>query len=453
MLKLFSLILLLLLSTASAKNMDFNLFTKGEQNKNTLLVIGGVQGDEPGGFMAASLIATHYTITKGSVWVVPNLNFDSIIKRSRGRFGDMNRKFSNLAKNDPDYENVARIKNLILKDDVKMVLNLHDGSGFYRKTYIDKLHSQHRWGQSAIIDQTTINVEKYGNLLEISQKVCKEINKKLIKKEHSYLVRNTKTKDGDIEMEKSLTYFAINRGKAAYANEASKALPVHERTYYHLLAIEAYMSQMGIEFKRNFKLKPYSLKKVIDNDISISFYDDKIKLPLEKIRNIINYFPIKKDGIVKFKASNPLMAVIKKDNMYDIRYGNRRVARLNPDYQEMYEKKELIKISIDGVLKEVKIGSLLDVNNSFYIHPKSDLRVNVIGFKAKGKKDEAGLIITKKKILRRYSLDKSGKIYRVELYKKDDNKFAGMVLVKFDKKIKLIKKLVVNKKVVKNLEM
>jgi len=38
---------------------------------NTLLIIGGIQGDEPGGFNAASLIVTHYEIHSGNVWVVP----------------------------------------------------------------------------------------------------------------------------------------------------------------------------------------------------------------------------------------------------------------------------------------------------------------------------------------------------------------------------------------------
>ena len=47
----------------------------------TLLVIGGIQGDEPGGFTAASMLVTNYEIKSGSVWVVPNLNFESIIQR------------------------------------------------------------------------------------------------------------------------------------------------------------------------------------------------------------------------------------------------------------------------------------------------------------------------------------------------------------------------------------
>lgn len=88
-------------------------------------------------------------------------------------------------------------------------------------------------------------------------------------------MKNTNTRLGDKEMEKTLTYFSINNKKAAFANEASKSLPLHERTYYHLLAIEKYMDIMGIEYERYFPLEPMAVRNVIDNDIYISFYDEK----------------------------------------------------------------------------------------------------------------------------------------------------------------------------------
>ena len=91
-------------------NYDFSVHKMGNGKGNTLLIFGGIQGDEPGGFTAASLIVTKYRIKNGNVWVVPNLAFESIIKRSRGVYGDLNRKFAHLKKNDPDYETIQRIK-------------------------------------------------------------------------------------------------------------------------------------------------------------------------------------------------------------------------------------------------------------------------------------------------------------------------------------------------------
>ncbi len=454
-LKLFKISLIFALVqvlSASVQSFDFDLIKKGKTSEinNTLLIIGGIQGDEPGGFTAAALLSTHYEITKGSVWVVPNLNFYSIIKKSRGPFGDMNRKFAKLDRKDPDYNSIQRIKNYIKAPEVKIVLNLHDGSGFYRKKYIDNMHSPYRWGQSSIIDQEKLNVDKYGNLLEISNLVCNHVNKFLIKKRDRYSVKNTHTKRGNAEMEKTLTYFAINNGKAAFGNEASKTLPLNERTYYHLLALEKYMNLMGIEYKRNFELTPKAIKHLITNDIYISFNDGNIRLPLAKIRKLLRYFPIKKDGTLEFIPSNPLMTIIKNKNVYTIHYGNNKLASLSPDYLDMYEFKQNIQIKVDGVLKDFKLGSIVDVSKNFMISPIKNLRINVIGYVNKKHKNESGLSITKKEIIKRYSIDKNGKIFRVEFYKK--KKFVGMLLINFSTKLRIKKNNFVNtqvKKIVK----
>ena len=104
--------------------LEFTLHrVSGEQPGPTVLVIGGIQGDEPGGFNAASLLATHYRMRAGSVWVVPNLNFESIVRRSRGVHGDMNRKFPSVSASDPDFARVERIKRIITDPAVDYVLN------------------------------------------------------------------------------------------------------------------------------------------------------------------------------------------------------------------------------------------------------------------------------------------------------------------------------------------
>jgi len=412
---------------------DFEFIKKGKEDGNTFLVIGGIQGDEPGGFMAASLLATHYKITKGSVWIVPNLNFYSIIKRNRGPFGDMNRKFAYIETHDPDFHAVTRIKNYITDENVRLILNLHDGSGYYREEHKDWLHSPNRWGQSAIIDQEILDIEKYGNLEDISSRVCEYINKYLIREKDYYSVKNTKTRLGDKEMEKSLTYFAINNGKAAFANEASKSLPLHERVYYHLLALEKYMDIMGIEYEKKFEMEPLAIKDVIDNDIYIAFYDNKIQLPLSKIRSILNYFPVKKDGTLQFTTSTPLMTVVKEGAHYVIHYGNREIARLNPDYMDIENKQNSIKMVVDGKTMDVGLGSIVNVKDSFLVNPIDDIRVNVIGFVKNGVRDESDISVSKNDIMKRYSIDEQGNIFRVEFYK--DKKFSGMILVSFDDEV------------------
>jgi hypothetical protein len=413
----------------------FDFIKKGTQDNNTFLIVGGIQGDEPGGFMAASLFSTHYTITKGSVWVVPNLNFYSIIKRSRGPYGDMNRKFAKLSKKDPEYKIIQRIKKYIRAPEVSLILNLHDGSGFYRPMYIDKNHQPRKWGQSLVIDQEVLSgVKKYYDTYNISEKVVSHLNKHLLKKEDIYRTKNTHTRFQktyeETEMAKTLTYYAVTHGKAAFGHETSKSLNVTQRVYYKLLAMEKYMDIMGIKFERKFPLTIKGIDKALNDDISIKFNDTDIKMPLKDIRNIQKYFPIDKNGVIKYLPSNPLIKIIKIKNEYIVYYGNRRLTKLQADYAEHLNFNTKVKFIIDGKEKIVKFGDTVTVKNYFIVKSNKKYRVNVIGFKSK-KGLETDIKISKDKFIKRYSIEKNGNIYRVEYYK--GKKFAGMILVKYTK--------------------
>lgn len=395
----------------------------------TVLVVGGIQGDEPGGFHAASLLVTNYEITRGSVWVVPNLNFESIIRRSRGVHGDMNRKFAKVGKNDPDFEDVKRIKELIVDPRVDMVFNLHDGSGFYRKEYIDGQRNPKRWGQSIIIDQEDIDVETFSNIGDMSRTVSLQINDHLLDPEHKYTVKNTHTRLGDVEMEKTLTYYAINNGKSAVGIEASKNLPTKKRVYYHLHALESFMSNMGIEWERDFELKPSYVQKAIDSNLQIAFYQNKLLLELSKARSSIRYVPLKKNTKLDFRTNNPLLAIKDSGKNYRINYGNRRITNIHPQYFEYDTSLDAVTIEANGELQQVPMGNIVEVKEDFIISPKEGYRFNVIGWTKKGVKNETGHVINQADIKKRFSLDREGNIYRLEVYK--DKKFSGMVLVKF----------------------
>jgi len=415
------------------KNFDFDLIKKGFKDDNTLLIVGGIQGDEPGGFISASLIDTHYEITKGSVWIVPNLNFYSIIKRSRAPYGDMNRKFAELSTDDPDYESVQRIKKYITDEQVKLILNLHDGSGFYRPMYIDRWHQPLTWGQSSVIDQEILHdVEYYSDTYTISEEVVNHSNKYLLKKEDIYRTKNTHTRFNktfeEQEMAKTLTYFAVTHGKAAFGHETSKSLNVSQRVYYKLLAIEKYMDIMGIKYKRKFPLTLSGVKKAINTGLSIKFNDKKITLPLDNIRKVQKYFPIDKEGVITYEPSNALIKVIQKNNVYSIYYGNRRVTQLIADYKTHLNLDSKITINIDNKTQTVNLGDTIKVSKNFEVVDEKELRVNVIGYTNKSG-IETDTKISKKMFIQGHSIDKDGNIYRIEFYKGKD--FAGIILVEF----------------------
>ena len=434
-------LILLILAFSISYGLDFSTIKKGQENNNTILIIGGIQGDEPGGFNAANLIAKNYTITKGSVWVVPNLNFLSIIKRSRGVYGDMNRKFATISKKDPEYEIINKIKNLIKNDQVSLVLNLHDGSGFYRKKYINKNKNPYRWGQSIIIDQSILNFEtRYKNLEKIALQVVASANEYLIHKEHIVGVKNTKTKEGDKEMEKTLTYFAINNKKPAFGLEVSKSFSTHLRAYYHLLYVEEFFRIAGIEFEKDFDLSPLQVKASINKDLQVNI-NETIALDLKNSRSVLRYFPTDKKNNIKLQSNNALLVMTKNKNSFNVYYGNRRVSLVKPQYFNFDYSLKNITMQVDGKEKEIKIGSIVKVEDSFLVKSLNGYRVNVIGFVSKNKKDESDVLLKKKNFLKYHSIDKKGSKFRIEIYKKETNKFAGMVLVNFSKE----KKIALNK--------
>jgi hypothetical protein len=423
--------LLFLASPAFASNHINFTIHKLESNKpgNTLLVIGGIQGDEPGGFNAAALLATQYKIKKGSVWVVPNLNFISIIERSRGVFGDLNRKFAKIGKDDPEFDTISKVKRIILDERVDLVLNLHDGSGFYRPTYVDSTHNPERWGQSLIIDQQEIEAVKFGELGDIAKQVRAVVNRYLFREEHAYHVKNTWTKLGDMEMAKTLTYYAVRNLKPAFGVEVSKNFPTHKRTYYHLKVLETYMDLLGIEYERSFNLSENGVKGAIYNNVKLAFYDNRIFLDVTNARARIGYIPLRKSAEIVYRSSNPLIALVESDEGFRVFHGNRRITRIYPEYFEYDFSTKGITIQIDGEQKKVAFGNMLGVQKSFMIVPEEGYRVNVIGYQKTAISDESGVMIGQEDIMKRFSVDKSGNIFRVEVYK--DDKFSGMVLVNF----------------------
>lgn len=392
-----------------------------------VLVVGGIQGDEPGGFSAASLLVTHYEITSGAVWVVPNLNFPSIIKRSRGLYGDMNRKFARLDASDPEYGTVCYVQELIRTPGLRLVLNLHDGSGFYRPRRESRDRSPQRWGQSVIIDDAVMEHPE-GNLEERASQVLLAVNKHLLKPEHALYLKNTHTAQGNREMEKSLSWYAVRNGVPAFGLEASKNFSVEMRTYYHLLLVEAFLKQTGIAFKRRFPLSPRGVAAALQSDVYVAFAENRIVLPLEDVRpRIGGYIPLPHGAETRITASKPILAVTREDKDLCIHYGNRTMTRFRPEWRETDLSLSDMAVKVDGKTRRVKFGEVLDVNHSFEVTPVKGYRVNAIGVNYGP--DESGRTLGRKDFIRRFSLDKRGNVYRVETYR--GRRFTGMFLVRF----------------------
>ncbi|MFY9072799.1 M99 family carboxypeptidase catalytic domain-containing protein [Aliarcobacter butzleri] len=424
--------LLLVINLFAVTNRDFSIYKKESQTpSHTLLIIGGIHGDEPGAYFAPAFFEKYYKITKGSVWVIPNINGDSIIANQRGIYNDMNRKFSVIEKDDPDYFIIERVKKIILDKKVDLILNLHDGHGFYRETHENAIFNPKAWGQATIIDQDKINgLDKFGDLDNIATKVKNNLNKdKLFQEYHSFGVKNTQTKFKDEQMQLSLTYFAVTNNKPAFAIETSKNITdLTEKVIYQLKSIEEFMKIMDIEFQRDFDINNYEEVKKRLFDFGEVKINENIAFDLSDSRKILRFIPLKKENN-EFKFENALGATKIVDNKYEVYIGNINVTNLFPQIFDVKEYKDSIKIEVDGKVINTKLGEVIDVKNSFKIVKNDFFRVNVIGYSKSGVDSEDDILLKKSDMVDSFSIDTNNKQYRVEFYK--DNNFYGMITINF----------------------
>ncbi|WP_418185391.1 M99 family carboxypeptidase catalytic domain-containing protein [Aliarcobacter vitoriensis] len=432
--KFFTLILFLITSIYANTNKDFTIYKKeGDEKSHTLLVIGGIHGDEPGGYFAPAFLEKYYKIKKGSLWIAPSVNIDSMIANQRGIYKDMNRKFSNIDKTDPDYKNVQKIKELILDKKVDLVLNLHDGHGFYRQTYENAIFNPRAWGQATIIDQEKIHsLEKFGNLDEIASTVRDNLNKNMLFKDyHSFGVKNTETQYKDEQQQLSLTFFAVTNDKPAFAIETSKNISdLTEKVVYQLKSIEEFMKIMDIEFERDFDINSYEDVKKLVFDFGTVSINNNIKLDLSDIRKVLRFVPMQKNNN-DFTFNHTLANMKYVNGSYQIYVGNILVTTLFPQYFDIKNSTETIKIEVDNnKVIDTTFGNIVEVTDSFKIL-KSDFRVNVIGFSKTGVDSEDGILLKKSDMVDSFSIDNNKQYYRVEFYK--DNNFYGMITIKFKK--------------------
>jgi len=238
------------------------VFFEGEDNElhvyringttpgKTLLIIGGIQGDEPGGFLAADFYAD-FLLEKGNLIVVPRANFPSILRKERQINQDMNRKF--LDDNISNYEArvVNVLKELICESDC--FINLHEGSGVFSKNWESKDKSPKRFGQSVIADDSILKrpgSNEIVNLEKMAEKVIEKINRHIKNKEYLFHFNNHKTNHPDSihkEQLKSATYYAHNVCHIpAFGIESAKFLPLEQKVRQHIYAINAFMEILDI---------------------------------------------------------------------------------------------------------------------------------------------------------------------------------------------------------------
>ena len=218
------------------------------------MLIGGIQGDEPGGYLTADLYAD-ITLKQGNLIVVPRANFYSILLNQRnGLTGDMNRKFDeqDQVQTSMEQEIVSILKDLI--DQADCLLNLHEGSGFFNPEWISEIENPDRFGQSIIFDAKTYFSEVKNqeiNLEKIAQEVLFIVNPQIDQERFHFKANNHNTISPDthhMEQRKSATYYALTRaGIPAFGIETSKSITSNsQKVNFQKLVVNGFMSYFDI---------------------------------------------------------------------------------------------------------------------------------------------------------------------------------------------------------------
>ncbi|MBF0480447.1 MAG: succinylglutamate desuccinylase/aspartoacylase family protein [Desulfovibrionaceae bacterium] len=224
-------------------------FLRGEKPGPTIMVQGGIQGDEFCGYLTAQLL-TRAKVTKGTLIVVPRANPPSIHERKRQVNVDLNRRF------DRDYNQFFedRLARLIryLVDQSQGLIHLHEGSGFYDPVKRDDMHGPKRYGQSVIIDAT-----EYKNLqlAQTVKQILAQLNEGVKPEQYKFKLFNMDTfndRSEFLEQRKSLTYYTLtNVGAPALDIEVSKNLVGRYWSYWKV----SHQMQGTLLFLRKFGLE------------------------------------------------------------------------------------------------------------------------------------------------------------------------------------------------------
>ncbi len=429
----------------------------GKEPGKTLLLIGGIQGDEPGGFLSVD----HYadiSLAKGNLIVVPRANFQSIVLNLRKINEDLNRKFAEDHKTNFETKIAEILKKLIAESDC--LLNQHDGSGFFSEKWEGPSRNPKRFGQSIIADCETHMNPETGEIIPLgamAKSVCDQINKKIKNPRHRFHFNNHRTKEKTSrhkEQRKSATYYALYTcGIPAFGIETSKSLPLEMKVRHHNLATNAFMEKFGIVpetpgMKLDDPVLNYllvsinkSLPVVVKNQqtISVNSGDDIMISHVEAnydrglSADIVGLGTIN-DLRKKVRISKPTRIVVRKDyypcgSIYIALRGDEKKTVEGvavSDYQALSSSLLFFKIKNNGVeqiyqnydhVKLIKGDKfeIVDVISSFL--DTSDLVVNFKGYVGDPEnntgEDRGYVIDTYRDLWKHYSLDKKDKRYQV----------------------------------------
>ncbi|MEW5784106.1 MAG: succinylglutamate desuccinylase/aspartoacylase family protein [Bacillota bacterium] len=192
----------------------------------TIMVMGGVHGDEPAGYQAAGIISG-WSIDRGTLLVLPRANAQAVASGTRYPPGslNLNRSFPGSAVGNPTERLAASIYEVMAEFRPQWVVDLHEAREFERV-------------QFDALGQTIIYPEDAPSLAVVEQ-IIAGLNRSLMEELHLFQVKRGGVAGGSISAARSL-------GLESFTVETTQELPLPDRVNQHLEAVRLLMSILEI---------------------------------------------------------------------------------------------------------------------------------------------------------------------------------------------------------------
>ncbi len=193
----------------------------------TVMIIGGIHGNEPAGFKAADTMK-NWAIDRGTLLVLPRANVPAIEARSRRAPSDgldLNRTFPGDADGTGTEIMASVIVSLMEEFEPDWVIDLHEASNFERNV-------------PGSLGQTLI-YPRNADALDVVEKLKKAVNRTILNKDHHFLIIRGGTTG-------TLINEAHTSGYEAIITETVTKMPMEDRIHFQQQIVTSLLYILGI---------------------------------------------------------------------------------------------------------------------------------------------------------------------------------------------------------------
>lgn len=197
----------------------------------TVMIFGGVHGNELGGIEAAHL-ATEYTINRGTLVVIPEANKPAVERgNNHGPEGDLNRQFPINAS--PETDVAQGIWDEVVEADPDFLLDMHTSTTLFNRGSI----GQALFPTSGAVVHAE-NTAEYLNESYMNARAEQDLP------EHTFNVGNSISKDRPLLIHKA----AADLNIAGWLTEVTRIdLNLEEKTFLHDMMTRELLRQTGVD--------------------------------------------------------------------------------------------------------------------------------------------------------------------------------------------------------------